>query len=145
MILIDQLKEIYIDGELEPIDTTQWYPKVARKDYTVGLNVTGTRLDDPDQISTRTTPAARERNYTGYCNPEVDKLFDQQSHEADLEKRKKLVWEIERKLRRTARGRSSATAAAALLAAHVKGFTVMATASTTAGGWRTSGSTSRRS
>ena len=26
VILIDQLKEIYIDGELEPIDTTQWYP-----------------------------------------------------------------------------------------------------------------------
>ena len=27
VILIDQLKEIYIDGELEPIDTTQWYPE----------------------------------------------------------------------------------------------------------------------
>ena len=33
VILIDQLKEIYIDGELEPIDTAQWYPKVQRKDY----------------------------------------------------------------------------------------------------------------
>ena len=39
-----------------------------------------------------------ERNYTGYCNPEVDKLVDQQSMEADPEKRKKLVWEIERRL-----------------------------------------------
>ena len=39
-----------------------------------------------------------QRNYTGYCNPEVDKLIDQQSAEADIEKRKKLVWEIERKL-----------------------------------------------
>ena len=26
VILIDQLKEIYIDGELEPIDTAQWSP-----------------------------------------------------------------------------------------------------------------------
>jgi peptide/nickel transport system substrate-binding protein len=32
VILIDQLKEIYIDGELEPVDTAQWYPKVQRKD-----------------------------------------------------------------------------------------------------------------
>ena len=24
VILIDQLKEIYIDGELDPIDTAQW-------------------------------------------------------------------------------------------------------------------------
>jgi len=29
-----------------------------------------------------------ERNYTGYCNPEVDKLVDQQSAESDKEKRK---------------------------------------------------------
>jgi hypothetical protein len=41
VILIDQLKEIYIDGVLEPVDTTQWYPRIMRKDYTVGLNVTG--------------------------------------------------------------------------------------------------------
>jgi peptide/nickel transport system substrate-binding protein len=39
-----------------------------------------------------------ERNYTGYCNPEVDKLVDRQSREANFNKRKTLVWEIERKL-----------------------------------------------
>ena len=39
-----------------------------------------------------------ERNYTQYCNPEVDKLIDAQSRESDLEKRKKLVWEVERVL-----------------------------------------------
>ena len=38
------------------------------------------------------------RNYTGYCNPEVDKLIDQQSAEANTEKRKQLVWQIERRL-----------------------------------------------
>jgi peptide/nickel transport system substrate-binding protein len=31
VILIDQLKDIYIDGTLNPIDTTQWYPTVMRK------------------------------------------------------------------------------------------------------------------
>jgi peptide/nickel transport system substrate-binding protein len=40
VILIDQLKEVYIDGELETIDTTNWFPKIMRKDYTVGLNLT---------------------------------------------------------------------------------------------------------
>src|ERR1700731_2374532 len=34
VILIDQLKEIYIDGQLETVDTTQWYPKIMRKDFT---------------------------------------------------------------------------------------------------------------
>jgi len=37
-------------------------------------------------------------NYNGYCSPEVDKLIDRQSSEADQEMRKQLVWEIEREL-----------------------------------------------
>ena len=38
------------------------------------------------------------RNYTGYCNREVGALIDRQSAETDREKRKHLVWQIERKL-----------------------------------------------
>ena len=37
-------------------------------------------------------------NYNGYCSAEVDQLIDRQSMEADQEKRKQLVWQIERKL-----------------------------------------------
>ena len=37
-------------------------------------------------------------NWDGYCNPEVDKLIEPQSIEADPGRRKQLVWEIERKL-----------------------------------------------
>ena len=39
-----------------------------------------------------------ERNYTGYCSPEVDKLVDQQSMEPNQKKRNTLVWEIEKRL-----------------------------------------------
>src|SRR5438067_2005575 len=98
VILIDQLKEIYIDGVLDTLDTTQWYPTLARRDFTVGLNVTETGVDDPDQQFYENYVCGAERNYTGYCNPEVDKLVDEQSMQADIEKRKKIVWEIERKL-----------------------------------------------
>jgi peptide/nickel transport system substrate-binding protein len=98
VILIDQLKEIYIDGVLEPVDTTQWYPKIMRKDYAVGLNVTEAGVDDPDQQFYENYVCGSDRNYTGYCNPEVDRLVDRQSVESNNEKRKRLVWEIERKL-----------------------------------------------
>jgi peptide/nickel transport system substrate-binding protein len=98
VILIDQLKEIYIDAELEPVDTTQWYPRLLRKDYKVGLNVTETAVDDPDPAFYENYVCGAQRNYTGYCNNEVDKLVDQQSEESDIEKRKRLVWKIERKL-----------------------------------------------
>ena len=38
------------------------------------------------------------RNYSGYSDPEFDKLVDKQSVEADPQKRKEIVWQIERKL-----------------------------------------------
>ena len=98
VILLSQLREIYMDAELEPVDTVQWYPRLLRKDYTVGLNVTETGVDDPDQQFYENYACGADRNYTGYCSPEVDKLVDRQSMEPDPEKRKKLVWEIERRL-----------------------------------------------
>jgi len=98
VILIDQLKEIYIDGELETVDTTQWYPKVMRKDFTVGLVVSENGLDDPDQQFYENYVCGADRNYGGYCNPQVDELIDRQSMEPDREKRRQLVWQIERRL-----------------------------------------------
>jgi peptide/nickel transport system substrate-binding protein len=98
VILISQLKEIYIDAVLNPIDTTQWYPMLMRKDYKVGVNVTETATDDPDVAFYENYVCGAQRNYTGYCNREIDKLVDRQSAESSFEKRKKLVWEIERKL-----------------------------------------------
>ena len=98
VILIDQLKEIYIDAELEVVDTAQWFPKITRKDYTVGMNLTGNGVDDPDQNFFEHYACGSENNINGYCNPEIDKMFDQQSAESSQEKRKNLVWEIERRL-----------------------------------------------
>jgi peptide/nickel transport system substrate-binding protein len=98
VILTDQLKEVFIDGELEIVETALWYPKMYRKDFKIGLNLTGGGVDDPDQQLYENYGCGSPRNYTGYCNPELEELFDRQSAEADEGNRKKLVWEIERKL-----------------------------------------------
>lgn len=98
VILIDHLKEIYIEGELDPVETSLWFSKVARKDYAVGLNLTGNSIDDPDQAFYENFACKSERNYSEYCNPELEKMFDQQSAETNLEARRKLVWEIDQKL-----------------------------------------------
>ena len=66
--------------------------------YTVGLNVTESGVDDPDSQFYENYVCGARAQYTGYCNPEVDRLVDRQSMEADPEKRKQLVWEIERDL-----------------------------------------------
>ncbi len=97
VILIDQLKQVYIDGELETIDTTNWFPRVMRKDFIVGITGAGSG-PDPDQVLHLLYGCGGELNYNGYCSPEVDQLIDRQSSEADPDKRKQLVWQIERKL-----------------------------------------------
>jgi len=125
VILIDQLKEVYIDAELEAIDTTNWFPKVARKDYTVGLNLANGG-SDPDQILQLSYGCGGDLNYSGYCSPEVDTLIDQQSVEANQERRQQLVWEIERKLAEDgARPIIFYTRGATCWQPRVKGFTIM--------------------
>jgi peptide/nickel transport system substrate-binding protein len=97
VLLIDQLKEVYIDGDLEPVDTTNFFPRILRRDYSVALGA-GAGGNDPDQGFYTTYVCDAERNYMAYCNPEVDELTDRQSREADQERRKRLVWDIERRL-----------------------------------------------
>ena len=98
VIMISHFKEIYIDGELDLVDTALWYPKMARREYTVGFVPMESGVDDPDQMYYENYVCGAARNYTGYCSPELDKLVNQQSIEANPAKRKDIVWQIERKL-----------------------------------------------
>ena len=102
VILIDQLKDIYIDATLKTIDNSIWHATVARKDYAVGLNATAVGVDDPDANFFENYACGSQRNYTGYCNPELEKLFVKQSMMSDQAERKKLVWEIDKKLQEDA-------------------------------------------
>ena len=126
VLLIDQLKDIYIDAELDTIDTTGWFPKVVRKDYTIGLNLTGNGIDDPDQTLYENYKCGSDSNYDGYCNPEVDRLVDAQSVETDLARRKQMVLEIERRLAEdVARPVLFHSRSATCWQPHVKGYVPM--------------------
>ena len=102
VILIDHLKEIYIDGELETVETSNWHAKVARKDYQVGLNLTGIGVDDPDAMFYENYSCGSQRNYTGYCKEEMEALFEKQSMMENGPERTKLVWEIDKRLQEDA-------------------------------------------
>ena len=60
--------------------------------------MTGVSVGDPDGNMVENYSCNSERNCTQYCNAEVDKLLSAQSRELDKEKRRKIVWEIERML-----------------------------------------------
>jgi len=135
IILIDQLKEIWIDGELDAVETANWFPKVARKDYQIGLNNTGSGVDDPDQQFFENYSCGSERNYTGYCNADLEKLFVEQSTTTDRDKRRRLVWEIDKKLQEDgARPILYHSRLVTCMQPQLKGLTIMVNSSFN--GWR---------
>ncbi|HWB49916.1 MAG TPA: ABC transporter substrate-binding protein [Stellaceae bacterium] len=126
VILIDQLKEIYIDAVLETIETANWHAKITRKDYKVALNNTGSGVDDPDQQFFENYACGSLRNYSGYCNKELDKKFVEQSQMTDQQARKRLVWEIDKKLQEDgARPIIFHAVNATCMQPKVKGLTIM--------------------
>ena len=98
VLLIDQLRHVHIEGELFVADSTVWYNVMQKKDYVVALNITGVGVDNPDANFAENYLCKSERNYTQYCNPEIDKLIGEQMKEPDLARRRQIVWDIEKKL-----------------------------------------------
>jgi len=99
-LVIDQLREIYFEGELELTETATWVPKLIKKDYKVAISVLGAAVDDPDVVFSQNHVCGSARNYTGHCNPELDRKIELQSMEADPAKRLVLVREIDLALQR---------------------------------------------
>jgi peptide/nickel transport system substrate-binding protein len=98
VFIIDQLKKIGIDCTLEQVETGVWHPKVTRRDYTIATNLTGIGILDPDANFYENYRCGSPRNYSDYCNPEVDRMMDEESATLDPVKRKQLVWEIQKRL-----------------------------------------------
>ena len=94
VILIDQLKQVYFDGELELIDTSRYFPKIMRKEFTVALNL---QTSGPEALDLFYRCGA-SLNWDGYCNKDVDDLLQKQSEEANEDRRKQILWQIEHKL-----------------------------------------------
>ena len=96
--MVDQLEQIGVQATLEQIETGVWHPKMTRLEYQVALNLTGVGIDDPDAQLFENYQCGSQRNFSGYCSEEIDRLMAQQSQMLDKTKRLALVNEIDRKL-----------------------------------------------
>ena len=106
-----------------------------RSDFVLAQSVAGAGIDDPDQTFYENYSCKSNRNYTHYCDPEIEKMIDQQSMERDQVKRKKLVWEIDSKLQQAvARPIEFYLRKATCWRPEVKGLNVMVNSSYN--GWR---------
>ena len=125
VILIDQLKKIHIDGELEVIDTCIWHAKVDAQ----GL----LRRPQPDRRRRRRSRRQPLRELRLQLGAQPHQVLQQGGRRADRQavgrrptstKRKEIVWEIETRAGRGPRPADhlSTTAPATCWQPHVKGF-----------------------
>jgi len=96
--MVDQLEQVGVQATLEQIETGVWHPKMTRLEYQVALNLTGVGIDDPDAQLFENYHCGSQRNFSGYCSEEIDRMMTEQSHTLDKAKRLKLVQDIDRKL-----------------------------------------------
>jgi peptide/nickel transport system substrate-binding protein len=96
--VINELKQIGIEATLKQVETAQWHPMATRGDYQIGANLTGLGPDDPDANFYENYGCGSPRNYSGYCNEQIQKLIDAQSAELDAKKRQALIRTIQQKL-----------------------------------------------
>lgn len=100
VLVIDHLKHIYIEAELDTVDTSQWWAKLSRRDFDIGVNMNCVVTDDPDDALISNYSCRSPSNATGYCNPEVETLLGQQSAERDPIRRRSMVRQIDQLLQR---------------------------------------------
>ncbi len=96
--IIDQLKQVGIEASLEQVEMGIWHAKLTRREYEMAVNNTGMGPDDPDANLYENFKCGSPRNYSDYCNPEVDRLIDEQSQTLDLAKRLQRVHDLDLRL-----------------------------------------------
>ncbi|MBI4082748.1 MAG: ABC transporter substrate-binding protein [Candidatus Lambdaproteobacteria bacterium] len=95
---VGELKQIFVDAEVDPLEVGAYYPRMARKEYLVAVQSTSNQIDDPDAIYYEAFLCGSRRNYANYCNRAVEKLIEQQSSTMASGERVAIVGQIERQL-----------------------------------------------
>jgi peptide/nickel transport system substrate-binding protein len=91
----DDLKKVGINLKIALLDTAAMTDRQKKSDFEVYTAPSAVHMDDPDLYYARFTCEAPS-NYGKYCNPEFDKLFDEQSRIFDVEKRADITRKMER-------------------------------------------------
>jgi peptide/nickel transport system substrate-binding protein len=101
-MVADQLRTIYIEGEIEQKEYTIYTGAIMKGAYTMIFHSSGVAFDDPDIVMYENFMCNSPRNFTKYCNKDVEAKIHEQSATLDIAKRKELVQELDIMLQRDA-------------------------------------------
>jgi len=96
--VVNELKQVGAEVTLKQVDSVQWYGMLTRREFQLGINISGYGVDDPDAILFENYACGSPRNYTNYCDESVSRAIDEQSQEPDPQKRLAQVQQIQRRL-----------------------------------------------
>ena len=98
VFLIDQWRRIGLQVTHRVLETGPWFAALRAGDFVVGMDFSCDFVEEPDLTLTKYLSSDRSPiNYSRYTDSTLDDLYDRQSREQDVEKRKQLVWEFERR------------------------------------------------
>lgn len=97
-VLKDQMKAIGVDLSIEVVDPTAWEDRVRRLAYDTAVRPYTQLLVDPDDAFSDYLCSNHDSAPTGFCDEQVDQLYQKQLRTLDKAERKAIALEIERKL-----------------------------------------------
>ena len=95
---VDQLRLVGIEATIKQLDTSAWFPALARREFQIAANLTAGGFDDPDAYLVENYKCGSSRNYTDYCSEAMDRQIEAESQELDRAKRLRMVADIQRTL-----------------------------------------------
>ena len=99
LFLINEWKKIGVTATHEVKETAAYQADLRNKNFDVGLDFNCDFFDEPDLQLAKFYSASglgKGLNLSHYDDANLDKMIDAQARETDPEKRKKLVWDIEK-------------------------------------------------
>jgi peptide/nickel transport system substrate-binding protein len=93
----DDLKKVGITIKITLLDTAGFRDRIEKGEFQAYTVLEAVQFDDPDQYYARLT-CGSPSNLGKYCNPEVDKLFAEQSQTFDPKRRAEITHKMERML-----------------------------------------------
>ena len=91
-----ELAKIGIDATVTLVDRSQLYPTGQALNYQIMSYYFCLTTGDPDELFGGYFISSASRNWLGYSNPQIDRMYLEQSTELDLSRRREIVRDMER-------------------------------------------------
>jgi peptide/nickel transport system substrate-binding protein len=97
--MIDQWRRVGLNVKQEVIEAAAYFGVIRKGDFEVAMDFQCGYIVEPDLDMYKFTSTSRNpANYGRYSDPVLDKLYDEQSRETNVEKRKQIVRQFEKRV-----------------------------------------------